>query len=243
MINYFWKKLNVKLTLATSIRQNDNILKNFGRKMRQNKTVAKKNKKFEKQNRFAKKKSFKFKWNRRNSSTTENLSTNRINKLFDKLSKTDVLIKSKKSNFKLFRQSAISAKNCRNESFFKFSKRFCKHYKKNYWNMNCKKKKYIKKKFKKILLNVAKNDDNSTMFDNENIRIYRIFEKIIAFDFNSKKKIESLKFDNDFMMCFDNFENDILQHKSIKSIFLNITSNTSFIKNTFLHLALATKHL
>ena len=44
------------------------------------------------------------------------------------------------------------------------------------------------------------------------------------------------------MMCFDNFENDILQHKSIKSIFLNITSNTLFIKNTSLHSASATKH-
>ena len=44
------------------------------------------------------------------------------------------------------------------------------------------------------------------------------------------------------MMCFDNFENDILQHKSVKSIFLNITSNTSFIKNTFLHSVSATKH-
>ena len=44
------------------------------------------------------------------------------------------------------------------------------------------------------------------------------------------------------MMCFDNFENDILQHKSIKSIFLNIASNTSFIKNTSLHSASAAKH-
>ena len=44
------------------------------------------------------------------------------------------------------------------------------------------------------------------------------------------------------MMCFDNFENDILQHKSIKNIFLNIASNTSFIKNTFLHSVSAAKH-
>ena len=44
------------------------------------------------------------------------------------------------------------------------------------------------------------------------------------------------------MMCFDNFENNILQHKSIKNIFLNITLNISFIKNTFLHSKLTTKH-
>ena len=61
MINYFWKKLNVKLTLATSIRQNDNILKSFDRRMRQNETVAKKVWKLEKQNRYAKKNAFKFK--------------------------------------------------------------------------------------------------------------------------------------------------------------------------------------
>ena len=110
--------------------------------------------------------------------------------------------------------------------------------------MNCKEKKneYIKKKFKKIFFNVAKNNDDSTVLDNENIQIYRVFEKTVAFDSDSKKKIESLKFDNDFMMCFNNFENDILQHKSVKSIFLNITSNTSFIKSTFLHLISATKH-
>ena len=42
MINYFSKELNVKLTLTTSIYQNDNILKNFDCKMRQNDTVAKK---------------------------------------------------------------------------------------------------------------------------------------------------------------------------------------------------------
>ena len=190
MMNYFWKNLDAKLILATSIRQNDNILESFDRKMRQNEIVAKRIWKFEKQNRFAKKKSFKFKWNRRNFSITENLSTNQINKLFDKLSKANVLIKSKKSNSKSFRQSAISAKNRRDESFFRFSKRFCKHCKKNHWNMNCKKKKneYIKKKLKKVLFNVAKNDDDNTVFDDENIRIYRVFEKIVASDFDSKRK-------------------------------------------------------
>ena len=132
MMNFFWKDLDVKLILATSIRQNDDILKSFGRKIRQNETVAKKIWKFEKQNRFAKKKSFKFKWNRRNFSATEDFSTNRVNKLLDKLSKTDVLIKSKKSNFKSFRQSTISAKNRRDESFFKSLKKLCRHCEKNH---------------------------------------------------------------------------------------------------------------
>ena len=141
MINYFWKNLDVKLILTTSIRQNDDILKNFDRKMRQNKTVAKKIWKFEKQNRFAKKNAFKFKWNKRNFSTTKIFFTNRMNKLFDKLFKADVLIKFKKSNFKSFCQSTISAKNRRDKLFFKFSRRFCKHCEKNHWNMNCKKKK------------------------------------------------------------------------------------------------------
>ena len=56
--------------------------------------------------------------------------------------------------------------------------------------MNCKEKKneYIKKKFKKILFNVAKNDDDNTMLDDENIRIYRVFEKIVVSDFDSKKE-------------------------------------------------------
>ena len=44
------------------------------------------------------------------------------------------------------------------------------------------------------------------------------------------------------MMCFDNFENDILQHILIKSISSNIASNTSFIKNTFLNSASVMKH-
>ena len=43
-------------------------------------------------------------------------------------------------------------------------------------------------------------------------------------------------------MCFDNSENDILQHTSIKSIFSNIASNTSFIKNTFLNSASVIKY-
>ena len=55
-----------------------------------------------------------------------------MNKLFDKLFKANVLIKFKKSNFKSFRQSTIFAKNRRDESFFKFSKQFCKHYEKNH---------------------------------------------------------------------------------------------------------------
>ena len=92
-----------------------------------------------------------------------------------------------------------------------------------------------------MLFNVAKNDDDNTMFDDENIRIYCVFKKTIVFNFDSKKK-KSLKFDNDFMMCFNNFENDILQHESIKNTFLNIISNTSFIKNTFSYSTLTTKH-
>ena len=111
--------------------------------------------------------------------------------------------------------------------------------------MNCKKKKneYIKKNSKKMLFNVVKNDDDSTMFDDEDIRIYRVFEKTAVFDSDSKKKtVKLLKFDNDFMMCCDNFEDDILQHTSIKSIFSNIASNISFIKNTFLNSASVMKH-
>ena len=109
--------------------------------------------------------------------------------------------------------------------------------------MNCKKKKTnTLKKIQKILFNVAKNDDDNTIFNDKNIRIYHIFEKTVVFDFDSKKKVKSLKFDNDFIMYFDNFKNNILQHKSIKSIFLNITSNTLFIKNTFLHSASTAKH-
>ena len=141
MMNYFWKNFDIKLILTTSIRQNDDILKNFDRKVRQNETVAKKIWKFEKQNRFAKKNAFKFKRNKRNFSTTKNFFTNRMNKLLDKLFKTDVLIKFKKSNFKSFRQSTISTKNRRDDLFFKFSKRLCKHCEENHWNMNCKKKK------------------------------------------------------------------------------------------------------
>ena len=94
-----------------------------------------------------------------------------------------------------------------------------------------------------MLFNVAENDDDSTMFNDENIHIYRVFEKTIVFDFDSKRKtIKSLKFDNDFIMYFDNFENDILQHKLIKNIFFNITSNALFIKNTLLHSTSATKY-
>ena len=56
--------------------------------------------------------------------------------------------------------------------------------------MNCKKKKneYIKKNSKKMFFNVAESDDNSTVLDDENIQIYRIFEKTAAFDSDSKKK-------------------------------------------------------
>ena len=106
-----------------------------------------------------------------------------------------------------------------------------------------KKKRIHQKKFEKVLFNIAESDDDSTVFDDKDIRIYRIFERTAAFDFDSKKKtVESLKFDNDFMMCFDNFENDILQHTSVKSISSNIASNTSFIKNTFLNSISMMKH-
>ena len=44
------------------------------------------------------------------------------------------------------------------------------------------------------------------------------------------------------MIYFDNFENDILQHTSVKNIFSNITSNTSFIKGTFLNSTSVMKH-
>ena len=94
-----------------------------------------------------------------------------------------------------------------------------------------------------MFFNVAESDDDSTVFDDKNIQIYRVFEKAADFNSNSKKKtVKSLKFDNDFMMCFDNFENDILQHTSIKNIFLNITLNTLFIKNTSLDSASMIKH-
>ena len=56
-----------------------------------------------------------------------------------------------------------------------------------------KKNEYIKKKFKKILFNVAESDDDNTMFDDENIRIYRVFEKTVAFDSDSKKKSKIVK--------------------------------------------------
>ena len=56
--------------------------------------------------------------------------------------------------------------------------------------MNCKKKKneYIKKNSKKMLFNVAESDDDSTMFDDKNIWIYRVFQKTAAFDSDSKKE-------------------------------------------------------
>ena len=56
--------------------------------------------------------------------------------------------------------------------------------------MNCKNKKdeYIKKNSKKVFFNVAESDNDSTVFDDENIRIYRVFEKTAAFDSDSKKK-------------------------------------------------------
>lgn len=57
-----------------------------------------------------------------------------------------------------------------------------------------------------MLFNIAENDDDSTMLNDENIQIYRIFEKTTTFDFDLKKK--SLKFNNNFIMYFDNFKND-----------------------------------
>ena len=56
--------------------------------------------------------------------------------------------------------------------------------------MNCKKKKneYIKKNSKKMLFNVAESDDDSTVLDDKNIQIYRVFEKIAAFDSDSEKE-------------------------------------------------------
>ena len=39
-----------------------------------------------------------------------------------------------------------------------------------------------------MLFNVAENDDDSTVFDDENIQIYCIFERTAAFDSDSKKK-------------------------------------------------------
>ena len=122
--------------------------------------------------RLSKQKSYK-----RKSRYTINVSTKRVDKLLNKLTKQsqNYIKTEKKMKIKVSRRSLDSI--IENTARRKF-KKSCRHCNNNHWNKDCKNR----KNNKKILFTSAMKDENSMILDEKDIKILKTLKKDLVID-------------------------------------------------------------
>jgi hypothetical protein len=182
MISRLWEKLDVNLTLATFIQDDENTLESFKRRVKENEAAVrihereKERFKYEKKDRSKKKFYFKYSEQIKKFYKKENnISTERVQRLLKKL----IIKKSLDQNKDKTRKSLISA----NENVvLRKSSKSCWHCDENHWDNECKDKKLVRK--------IMMIDDKLTinLFD-ENLEIYRSLKRVaIVINSNDSKE-------------------------------------------------------
>jgi hypothetical protein len=184
MISRLWEELDVNLTLATSVRDDEDTLESFERRVRENEATVrrihereKERFKYEKKDRSEKKFYFRYSEQIKKSYKKENnISTERVQRLLNKL----IIKESFDQNKDRTRKSLISA----NENVVsRKSLRSCRHCDENHWDNECENKKFVRK--------IMMIDDKLVIdFFDKDLEIYRNLKRVVAVIDSSDSKKE-----------------------------------------------------